>query len=47
MQELYNQMWFAFQRGEISEKVWLAFANEVFEQLLTEIEDSLVRLKNI
>ena len=47
MQELYNNMWMAFQRGEISQEVWLTFANEVFEQLLAEIEDSLVRLKNI
>ena len=47
MQELYNNMWMAFQRGEISQEIWLAFANEIFEQLLAEIEDSLVRLKNI
>ena len=47
MQEQYNAMWQAYQHGEISQEVWLAFANEVFEQLLTEIEDSLTRLKNI
>lgn len=47
MQELYNEMWHAFQRGEITQEVWLDFSNAVFEQLLTEIEDSLIRLKNI
>ena len=47
MQKQYNAMWQAYQRGEISQEVWLAFANEVFEKLLAEIEDSLVRLKNI
>ena len=46
-QELYNEMWFAYQRGDISQEVWLAFANEIFEKMLTEIEDSLIRLKNI
>jgi len=47
MQELYNEMWFAFQRGEITQEVWLDFGNAVLEQLLAEIEDSLIRLKNI
>lgn len=47
MQELYNEMWLSFQRGEISQEEWLNFANAIFEQLLTEIEDSLIRLKNI
>ena len=47
MQEQYNAMWQAYQRGEISQEVWLAFANEVFEQLLVEIEDSFIKLKNI
>lgn len=47
MQELYNKMWLSYQRGEISQEEWLNFANAIFEQLLTEIEDSLVRLKNI
>lgn len=47
MQELYNEMWYAFQRGEITQEVWLDFCNAVFEQLLAEIEDSLIRLKNI
>ena len=47
MQELYNEMWLSYQRGEISRKEWVNFANAIFEQLLTEIEDSLIRLKNI
>ena len=47
MQELYNKMWLSYQRDEISQEEWLNFANAIFEQLLTEIKDSLVRLKNI
>ena len=47
MQELYNEMWLSYQRGEISQEEWLNFANTIFERLLTEIEDSLVKLKNI
>lgn len=47
MQELYNEMWHSFQCGEITQKEWLNFCNAVFEQLLAEIEDSLIRLKNI
>ena len=47
MQKLYNEMWLAFQRGEISQETWFKFANEVFDQLLSEFEDTLVRLKNI
>ena len=47
MQELYNEMWLSYQNGEISQEEWLNFANAIFEQLLTEIESSLIRLKNI
>lgn len=47
MQELYNEMWQSFQRSEITQETWLNFVNAVFDQLLTEIEDSLIRLKNI
>ena len=47
MQELYNEIWLSYQCGEISQEEWLNFANTIFEQLLTEIEDSLIRLKNI
>ena len=47
MQELYNEMWQSFQRGEITQETWLDFVNAIFEQLLAEVEDSLVKLKNI
>ena len=47
MQELYNKMWLAFQQGKISQETWIKFANEVFDQVLSEIEESLIRLKNI
>lgn len=47
MQRLYNEMWLSYQHGEISQEEWINFANAIFEQLLTEIEESLIRLKNI
>lgn len=47
MQEFYNEMWLSYQHGEITQEEWLNFANAIFELLLTEIEDSLVELKNI
>lgn len=47
MQELYNEMWHAFQHGEITQEEWFNFCNAIFDQLLIEFEDSLVRLKNI
>lgn len=47
MQELYNEMWYSFQRGEITQEEWLNFGNAVLDQLITEIEESLIRLKNI
>lgn len=47
MQELYNEMWHSFQHDEITQEEWLNFCNAVLDQLLAEIEDSLIRLKNI
>ena len=47
MQELYNEMWLSYQYGEISQEEWINFANVIFELLLTEIKESLIRLKNI
>ena len=47
MFERYGKMWQAYQNGEISEKVWIAFVNECFEQILDDNKDVLVRLKNI
>lgn len=47
MQELFNEMWYSFQRGEITQEEWLSFGNAVLDQLLIEIEESLIKLKNI
>lgn len=47
MQELYNEMWYSFQRGEITQEEWLNFGNAVLDQLIAEIEESLIKLKNI
>lgn len=47
MQELFNEMWYSFQRGEITQEEWLNFGNAVLDQLLTEIEESLIKLRNI
>ena len=47
MQKIYNEMWLSYQRGKISQEVWLNFTDSIFEQLLTECEDVLIRLKNI
>ena len=46
MQELFNEMWRSFQRGEITQEEWLNFGNAILEQVIAEIEDSLIKLKN-
>jgi len=47
MFKLYTMMWNAYQSGEISEKLWLAFVDECFEKCLKDGEEILIRLKNI
>lgn len=45
IQELYNSIYAAYQRGDISKELWCAFHDELFNKLLAEIEESLTKIK--
>lgn len=41
----YEIMWNRYKNGEISETEWRAYVSEVFENMMKESSDILVRLK--
>lgn len=42
----YQNMWFALHAGMISEQEWRVFCDALFNQVLEENKDVMVRLKN-
>lgn len=44
--EEYQKMWFALHEGRITEEEWRVFCEVLFEQILEENKDVMVRLKN-
>jgi hypothetical protein len=44
--EEYDLMWFDLKEGKITEAEWREFCDELFDQMIDDAKDVMVRLKN-
>ena len=44
--EEYNLMWYDLEEGNITEAQWREFCDELFDQMIDDAKDVMVRLKN-
>jgi len=44
--EEYDLMWYDLKEGNITEAQWREFCDELFDQMIDDAKDVMVRLKN-